>query len=46
MKRECSASAHSEVAAWSVDDVCKFVETIDICAEYSTVSPFLYDYIH
>lgn len=26
------------VAAWTVDDVCDFVGTIDLCAEYSQVS--------
>jgi len=30
------------VAAWTVDDVCDFVGTIDLCAEYSQVSDFRY----
>lgn len=28
----------SNVAGWSVDDVCNFVSSIDICAEYAQVS--------
>lgn len=32
-----SAAEKSTVAAWTVDDVCDFVGTIDLCAEYSQV---------
>ncbi|XP_077293099.1 uncharacterized protein LOC143916081 isoform X2 [Arctopsyche grandis] len=34
-RRECNQGPDLEVATWTVDDVCKFVESIDICAEYS-----------
>jgi len=35
----CPNSADkSTVAAWTVDDVCDFVSSIDLCAEYSQVS--------
>lgn len=33
-----NAADKSTVTAWTVDDVCDFVETIDLCAEYSKVS--------
>lgn len=33
-----NAADKSAVAAWTVDDVCDFVRTIDLCAEYSQVS--------
>lgn len=35
-----NAADKSIVAAWTVDDVCDFVGTIDLCAEYSRVSIF------
>lgn len=28
----------NDIASWSVDDVCNFVSSIDICAEYAQVS--------
>jgi len=31
-----------EINAWNVDDVCSFVESIAICAEYVKVSFFMY----
>ncbi|XP_050685040.1 uncharacterized protein LOC126979636 isoform X2 [Leptidea sinapis] len=35
--RECLCSdARARISAWSVDDVCDFVTSIDICAEYAT----------
>lgn len=38
-KQTCpNAIDKSTVAAWTVDDVCDFVGTIDLCAEYSQVS--------
>lgn len=37
-RRDCGQNSDPEVATWNVDDVCKFVESIDICAEYSPVS--------
>lgn len=38
-KQTCpNATDKSTVAAWTVDDVCDFVGTIDLCAEYSQVS--------
>ncbi|XP_045498648.1 uncharacterized protein LOC123696496 isoform X3 [Colias croceus] len=34
--RDClCAEARARVSAWSVDDVCDFVGSIDICAEYA-----------
>lgn len=38
-KQTCpNAADKTTVAAWTVDDVCDFVGTIDLCAEYSQVS--------
>lgn len=38
-KHTCpNATEKSTVAAWTVNDVCDFVGTIDLCAEYSQVS--------
>ncbi|CAK1551242.1 unnamed protein product [Leptosia nina] len=35
--RDClCAEARARVSAWSVDDVCDFVNSIDICAEYAS----------
>ncbi|KAI8436995.1 hypothetical protein MSG28_010397 [Choristoneura fumiferana] len=31
------AEARARLSAWSVDDVCEFVTSIDICAEYAAV---------
>jgi len=33
-----NAADKSAVSSWTVDDVCDFVGTIDLCAEYSQVS--------
>ncbi|XP_049694294.2 polyhomeotic-like protein 3 isoform X1 [Helicoverpa armigera] len=34
---EClCAEARARLSAWSVDEVCDFINTIDICAEYAT----------
>lgn len=38
------AEARARLSAWSVDDVCDFVNSIDICAEYASVSAHLYSY--
>lgn len=39
--KACSSSADTQtVAHWTVDDVCNFVSTIDLCAEYVPVSFF------
>lgn len=35
--RQCQAQS-DEVNAWNVEDVCTFVGSIDICAEYVQVS--------
>lgn len=36
---EClCAEARARLSAWSVDEVCDFINSIDICAEYATVS--------
>lgn len=38
-KHTCpNAADKSTVSSWTVDDVCDFVGTIDLCAEYSQVS--------
>ncbi|CAH0585563.1 unnamed protein product [Chrysodeixis includens] len=35
--REClCAEARARLSAWSVDEVCDFINSIDICAEYAT----------
>lgn len=37
--RSCSAGGDSQtITQWSVEDVCSFVASIDICAEYAPVS--------
>lgn len=36
--RPCSESEGQSIAHWTVDDVCSFVSSIDICAEYEKVS--------
>lgn len=36
------AEARARLSAWSVDDVCDFVNSIDICAEYASVSAHLF----
>lgn len=42
---EClCAEARARLSAWSVDDVCDFVNSIDICAEYASVSAQHYYY--
>lgn len=33
-----SPRLHEDVSSWTVDDVCNFVSSIDICAEYAQVS--------
>lgn len=33
-----SPRLHEDVSSWTVDDVCNFVSSIDICAEYVQVS--------
>ncbi|KAJ4434111.1 hypothetical protein ANN_16431 [Periplaneta americana] len=44
--RACSSGADSQaIAHWSVDDVCSFIASIDICAEYAPVSVFLSHYV-
>jgi hypothetical protein len=35
-----SPRLHDDVSSWTVDDVCNFVSSIDICAEYAQVSTF------
>lgn len=41
-KHTCpNAADKSTVSSWTVDDVCDFVGTIDLCAEYSQVSIIL-----
>lgn len=38
-RSEClCAEARARLSAWTVDDVCDFVSSIDICAEYAPVS--------
>lgn len=37
--RQCQAQSE-ELNSWTVDDVCSFVGSIDICAEYVKVSSF------
>ncbi|PSN41579.1 hypothetical protein C0J52_17897, partial [Blattella germanica] len=40
--RGCSSGGEAQAMShWSVDDVCSFVSTIDICAEYASVSTSL-----
>lgn len=37
IERDCRcAEARARLSAWTVDDVCEFVNSIDICAEYVT----------
>lgn len=46
-KHTCpNAADKSTVSSWSVDDVCDFVGTIDLCAEYSQVSLIVLYNIH
>ncbi|KAJ8972425.1 hypothetical protein NQ317_012443 [Molorchus minor] len=33
---------HEDISNWTVDDVCNFISSIDICTEYSQVSTFSY----
>lgn len=35
--RACSETEQQSIAHWTVDDVCSFVTSIDICAEYEKV---------
>ncbi|KAK6617736.1 hypothetical protein RUM43_013964 [Polyplax serrata] len=35
--RACAESEGQSIAHWTVDDVCSFVSSIDICAEYEKV---------
>lgn len=37
LPRKCHARIE-EISAWTVDNVCDFVGSIDICAEYVQVS--------
>lgn len=37
-KMKCRAADREEVNAWTVEQVCDFVRSIDICAEYVEVS--------
>jgi hypothetical protein len=37
--RTCSSGGDAQaMAQWSVEDVCSFVASVDICAEYASVS--------
>jgi len=36
----CTESEQHSIAHWTVDDVCSFVTSIEICAEYEKVSFF------
>lgn len=36
-----SPKLHEDISSWSVDDVCNFISSIDICAEYAQVSTYL-----
>lgn len=41
-EKPCSSSADTQtVAHWTVDDVCNFIQNIDLCAEYVSVSTIL-----
>lgn len=40
-QRRCHAQT-DEINSWTVDQVCNFVNSIDICAEYVEVSTFLH----
>lgn len=52
LERGCSSREGAEnVSHWSIDDVCNFVSSIDLCAEYAEVcvkksTNFLNIYIH
>lgn len=46
-KHTCpNAADKSTVTSWTVDDVCDFVGTIDLCAEYSQVSSIILYNMH
>ena len=42
--KACSDSEGQSIAHWTVEDVCSFVSSIDICAEYEKVSRIYYYY--